>query len=89
MDQGHWVNCENFLEQKIMTPPACNPHQTVIFWDVMAPHESRVGFSGPIAHILLVNKAIELKMCITAEDDFTLKIRIIFEFSFSPFYESL
>uniref|UniRef100_A0A0K2UY26 Uncharacterized protein n=1 Tax=Lepeophtheirus salmonis TaxID=72036 RepID=A0A0K2UY26_LEPSM len=27
-------------------------------------------------------------MCLIAEDDFTLKIRIIFEFSFSPFTNS-
>uniref|UniRef100_A0A0K2UHR4 Uncharacterized protein n=1 Tax=Lepeophtheirus salmonis TaxID=72036 RepID=A0A0K2UHR4_LEPSM len=55
----------------------------------MAPHESLVGFSSQIAHILLVNKAIAPKMCLIAEDDFMLNIRIIFEFSFSPFYQFL
>ncbi|QQP50823.1 Putative LOC100572414, partial [Caligus rogercresseyi] len=45
------------------------------------------GFACQTTHVLLVNKAIEPKMCLITEDDFTMKIRVIFESSLRPFDE--
>ena len=41
----------------------------------------------PITHILFIDEAIQLEMSLIAEDDFSIKIQIIFKLLLSPIHE--
>ena len=61
-----------------MTPPVHKPHQTVIFSGVNDDSSSTCAVLS-ITHILFIDEAIQSELSLSAEDDFSIKIRIIFK----------
>ena len=60
-----------------MTTLAHKPHQTVIF---SGSNDDSWSVCGLLSDILFIDEAIQPEMNLIAEDDFSIKVRIIFKF---------
>ena len=67
-----------------MRPPAHKLHQTVILLGWNDDSWSTWIAVWPMTHILFIDEAIQPEMSLIAEDDFSIKIRIIFKLLLSP-----